>query len=326
VKNRGFTLIELMISMALFGLIAAGAMALVMSGARSQAHSSRVDTAQSSLRAGMDLITRDVMMASAGVVSGKITLSGVQRDAVDFSTGNNSTTGPDTLDAILVDGSVAAQASAGVAAGASTINFNYEQNTGTFSTTNKNVLLTDLTWGVIVPWTSASATALTLSSVVPALPAGNNFGTANGTYMMPARRVVYTVGSAFFTAANATQNTSTLNLAINGAAAQPLAEGIEDMQVAYGFDTDADGVVNEIGNAADDDDWLYNKAGDTIKATFTIANLRTIRVTLVAKTSATENGAVFGGAPPAEDRAAIPSDGFARRIMRTEIAVRNLHQ
>ncbi|MCU1278874.1 MAG: hypothetical protein JWM53_2420, partial [bacterium] len=55
-RTRGFTLIELMISMALFGLIAAGAMSLVISGARAQSHAARVDVAQASLRAAVDFI------------------------------------------------------------------------------------------------------------------------------------------------------------------------------------------------------------------------------------------------------------------------------
>ena len=65
-NGRGFSLIELMISLALFGLIASGAMSLVMSGARSQSHSAHVDTAQSGLRAGMDFLSRDLLSAGAG--------------------------------------------------------------------------------------------------------------------------------------------------------------------------------------------------------------------------------------------------------------------
>ncbi|HEX8951387.1 MAG TPA: prepilin-type N-terminal cleavage/methylation domain-containing protein, partial [Polyangia bacterium] len=75
-KARGFTLIELMISMALFGLIAAGAMMLVLSGARAQSRSARVDVAQTSLRAAIDFITRDVLAASAGASTGQLTLGG----------------------------------------------------------------------------------------------------------------------------------------------------------------------------------------------------------------------------------------------------------
>ena len=111
--TRGFTLIELMISMALFGLIAAGAMALVMAGARSQAHSSRVDVAQSSLRAGIDFITRDVMMPSAGASTGQITLGAGVVNAVNSRPPTTSATAPDlptdTLDLYLVDGTVAAE-------------------------------------------------------------------------------------------------------------------------------------------------------------------------------------------------------------------------
>ena len=73
-RTRGFTLIELMVAMALFGLIAAGALSLVLSGARMQSHSARVDVAQTSLRSAVDFITRDVMAASAGASSGLLTI------------------------------------------------------------------------------------------------------------------------------------------------------------------------------------------------------------------------------------------------------------
>jgi type IV pilus assembly protein PilW len=336
VRNRGFTLIELMISMALFGLIAAGAMALVMAGARSQAHSSRVDVAQGSLRIAIDFITRDAMMASAGASSGQVTIvpGPAVVNTVNFgvnATGNGAGTVPsDTLDLYLVDGTVAAEIPGGVAAGATSLTFVYEQGYGTnasnsFPTTapaNSYVQVCDLKNAIVVPWTTSTATTIATTALPTAafLPFA-----ANNTVILPSRHVIYTVSATQFGAA-ASANTSMLMMQVNGGATEPLAEGIEDMQVAYGFDTAGDGLITENGAAANDDEWLYNKAGDTIQPLMTIANLRSIRVTLVAKSTSTDSGATFNNIPAFEDRgSAIGPDGFIRRVLRTEIAVRNFN-
>ena len=50
-------------------------------------------------------------------------------------------------------------------------------------------------------------------------------------------------------------------------AAQPLAEGVEDLQLAFGFDFNSDGNLVNVGAGAGDDDWVGNVAGEcfTIK-------------------------------------------------------------
>jgi type IV pilus assembly protein PilW len=334
-RARGFTLIEMMISMALFGLIAAGAMALVMAGARSQAHSSRVDTAQASLRAGIDFITRDAMMASAGASTGIIIKpNGTQVNAVDFATtnnnqNNNGTTNTDKLDMYLVDGTISSEMTSAVLPGLTSLPVTYELTaiSGQFPTTGfpYPVQVSDLKTGCITNVSAVTNATLTGTLTVAALPAGCTF--ASGlAYVLPSRHVIYEINNTVVSSA-ANTNNSMLTMSVNNAAAQPLAEGIEDMQVAYGFDTDADNIVTEhaSGNSADDDEWLYNAPGDTIKASMTIANLRVIRVTLIAKSTSIENGALFNGIAAYEDHAAVAADGFIRRVLRSEIAVRNFN-
>ena len=156
-------------------------------------------------------------------------------------------------------------------------------------------------------------------------------GFAVNSYVMPSRHVIYSVQNNYFASSNATlQNTSMLMMSINNSAAQPLAEGVEDLQIAYGFDTDNDKVVTEslaVPPAADDDEWLYNTPNDTVKAGMVIANLRTIRITLVVKSTSVDTGQQnLPARPAAEDHAVGGQDGFVRRVLRTEIAVRNFNQ
>jgi prepilin-type N-terminal cleavage/methylation domain-containing protein len=333
-RSRGFTLIELMISMALFGLIAAGAMSLVLSGTRTQTHSARVDVAQTALRTAIDFITRDVMSAAAGVTSGTITLNGgTTTPAVTFdSTVNNiGTNAADILDVYTVDGTTMVQANA-IAAGASSLTITGEAAqagigssfTAFASPYQTYVQIFDPSAGSasVVSLTGATATTLTLGQTVPTAFAAY-------AYVVPSRHVRYTVSTTTFAnlATAATANTSMLMLSVNGSAAQPLAEGIEDMQIAYGFDTDGDGIVTESTTpTANNDEWLYNVAGETPTAQMIIGNLMTIRVTLVAKGTAVDGGQQnLPGRPTAEDHAGAANDGFIRRVLRTEIAVRSFN-
>jgi prepilin-type N-terminal cleavage/methylation domain-containing protein len=325
VKTRGFTLIELMISMALFGLIASGAMTLVLSAARSQAHSARVDVAQSALRAGIDFITRDVMMTGGGAQNGVIVIpGGATVNAVRFDVAaNDSTSAPDTLELWLTDGSPAAQLSSAVAAGATTLPISYEQGaTRSFSATTtpfqSYVQLSDANFNsaIVVALSNVSGNTLTIG----ALPSGF----AANAWVLPSKHVVYSVSTTQFANIGnvATNNTSVLMMTVNGTA-QPLAEGVEDLQIAYGFDTDGNGVLTDNGSSSDE--WLYNNAADTA-GSFTIGQLRAIRITIVAKSTVVDTGAqTYGARPAAEDRAAGSSDGFVRRVLRTEIAVRNFN-
>ncbi|HXU71968.1 MAG TPA: PilW family protein [Polyangia bacterium] len=333
-RSRGFTLIELMVSMALFGLIAVGAMSLVMSGARMQAHSSRVDLAQNSLRTALDLITRDVLAAASGAKNtGMITIpGGTTVNAIDF-TGNAEPSAPyangtDKLELYSVDGSTIAQLTSAVAGSATTLPISYETlgshvTVGSFTKTtspyNSWVQVFDFNSAAVAQLTGVSGTTLTVS----AMPAGF----AASAYVAPSRHVIYYVADKYFQSATTSANSSMLMMAVNDTAANalPLAEGVEDLQIAYGFDNDGDGVVTEKGATANDDEWLFNVSGET-QGTWLPTNLRKVRITIVATSTSVDTGAKMPARPAEEDHAAGTSTlGFVRRVLRTEIAVRNLN-
>src|SRR6185312_15058638 len=98
----------------------------------------------------------------------------------------------------------------------------------------------------------------------------------------------------------------------------------EDLWVAYGWDVNGAGVLCDARSTSEE--WLCNAAGDAA-ASFDITKLRAIRVTLVARgTTVDTGGQQYGARPAAEDRAAAgASDGYIRRVLRTEIAVRNFN-
>ncbi len=118
---------------------------------------------------------------------------------------------------------------------------------------------------------------------------------------------------------------------------QVIAYGIEDMQIAWACDRNADGILEE-GNtdaARQTDEWAFNVAQDTPPVCSELYPLTAVRVTLVARTT----GAVIskvGFRPAAEDRAAgTPADDqletdnmgtFARAVLTSTIKPRNLRR
>jgi hypothetical protein len=312
----------------------------VLSGARTQSHSARVDVAQSSLRAAVDFITRDILSASAGAPAGPVTLSSgaVTVNAIGGAPAfTNNGTGPnssDILDVYTVDGTTAAQLSSAVAANATSLPITYMSGAylytsgigpsgqfAGFTTPYQSyvqVFDTNAKTAAVTTLSAATATSLTVAS----MPAGF----AAYSYVMPSRHVVYSISTTAFTSTS-TSNTSMLMMSVNGATAQPLAEGVEDLQIAYGFDNNTDGVINDDnGASAGNDEWLFNAAGETVGA-WQIANLRSIRVTLVVKGTSVDTGQTnLPARPAAEDHTAGTTDGFIRRVLRTEIAVRALNQ
>jgi prepilin-type N-terminal cleavage/methylation domain-containing protein len=330
-RSRGFSLVELMISLVLFGLIASGALSLVMSGARTQAHSARVDVAQSGLRAGLDFITRDILSASAGAKSGTIVLAASGANLLPVIVTDGGTNNPDTLEIYSIDarymGTVTGTSSGAgtVAVGAVDLSIALNDTNYPFAA-NDLVQLSDLNFATLVQLSGATATLLTGNVTNVPLPITGFTGTYNfpGTYVFKSRHVKYSIGNPYVSAA--TGNGSALMMDIfDGNGPQPLAEGVEDLQVALSYDIlPTDGVIGpESGVSGDDDEWVFNNAADT--APTSVTNLKSVRVTLVAKSSAVENGS-FPVRPAAEDHVgAAASDGFFRRVIRSEVAVRSLN-
>ena len=323
--KRGFSLVELMIALALFGLIASGSLALVMSGARTQAHSARVDVAQSGLRAGLDFITRDLLSASAGASSGSLVegASGTVLQPIVVTDGGSN--GSDSIEIYSIDASYMAQVGPNpVAAGAANINIGLGAGSYAFAAGDV-VQLCNLTSGVIVRLTNASSSLLTGSV---ANTGGLSFLADGSSYVFKTRHARYYILATQFGAATTSGQGSALMMDLydgaNGASnPQPLAEGVEDLQVALAVDADANGqIAVENAATAGADEWVLNNAGET--PPLTVANLKAVRITLVAKSTSAEKG-TFPARPAAEDRAAGTADGFFRRVVRSEVAVRNFN-
>ena len=111
---------------------------------------------------------------------------------------------------------------------------------------------------------------------------------------------------------------------------QVLADGIEDLQIAYACDltpVDAiDGVLTEGTDAASRaaDEWTFNAAGDVPPPG--CVRPQAVRLTVIARTTDGDDnlaGASANAKPAAEDGVAGIKDNFRHRVLTTVVAPRN---
>jgi hypothetical protein len=228
----------------------------------------------------------------------------------------DSSVGPDRLDLILVDPTVSATLVAPYSTGQATLSV--DRITG--FNVNDYVQVSDLTTAVVVQVTGTvggAAPVLNIVANVNPLPRAY----APGGYVFRSRQVSYYVDTPLGA------QDPLLMMDPDGpylaGAGQPLAEGVEDFQVALGFDNNGDGVITSLGAAANDDEWVFNVAGEV--APLNLNALRVVRITIVARTVAQSAG-VRGTRPAVEDHAAAPAaDGYSRRVLKSEVTVRNFN-
>jgi hypothetical protein len=121
---------------------------------------------------------------------------------------------------------------------------------------------------------------------------------------------------------------------------QVLAEGIEDLQVAYACDLNADGVLAEDPNNPANpatDEWMLNDPNDVIATSNALKcnQPSAVRLTLVARSLTEDNGIdaalTENGRPAVENRArhtldnnfTTGRDQFRRRVLTTTVYPRN---
>lgn len=326
-RQGGFTLIELMIALVLMSMVVGGLTSMVLSAGRAQANSNRISVAQGGVRAALEFLTRDVMSVSAGAATGTIvngSLLALTAQPLPIMV-LNSTTGPDRLDLILIDPTVWLQTAAAYNNGDTTITLGPPGanpfSTGTIqicNLSNATLLTANSTGFDGTGFPTLTVNPNTNPLPVPSYPAG--------AWVFKSRIVSYYVTTTIISV-NPPTAYPVFMMDPDGpgpAPAEPLAEGIEDFQVALGIDFNGDGVIDPVESPiAGGDEWVFNVPGETMPAT--LAGLKTVRITLVARTTSTDVG-LRGQAPDAEDHpgGATP-DAYPRRVVRSEITVRNFN-
>ena len=108
----------------------------------------------------------------------------------------------------------------------------------------------------------------------------------------------------------------------NGGGAQPIAENIEDLQFAFGLDTDDDGIV---------DDWLGDDSADSFDGDGDISDadkdlIRAVRINILGRTKMPRKQLGQSKRPKLEDHnMATASDYFRRRLSSVTVELRNIN-
>ena len=314
-RERGFTLVELMISLVIFSFAIAGILSVGVAVTQGYAEQRKAIQAESAVRVPLDFIADALRQASPGV-STPANLQDGGTCTIGAINVTNSSTASDELYLMYAAGAVVTSTRA-VYDGSST---SLDVTDASQLSQNDYVIISNLTNGTLLKIASISGNTLTLAALCSggAIPAyGSSSGYQTNSLVIRAQY------ARFYVAPLDGIPTLWMDPDAGGALpAEPLAEGIEDMQVAVGIDANGDGTISEVGTAAGDDEWTFNFAGETMPAS---GSIRAVRITLTARATTAMIGTLSFNLGAAEDRSAATTfDGYRRRVLKTIVDLRNI--
>jgi prepilin-type N-terminal cleavage/methylation domain-containing protein len=312
-SEKGFTLVELMVAMVLSTIMIAMAMqisVIVITGYRNHRH---VVGVQRAARGSLDLIADTVRNASAGVPSGAITDASGCTDRKVLEVVNHDDA-PDELYVSAASGGVVTSIRADLTDSDSTV----DVLDGSGLALNDLVLVTDFKKGHILKINAApvdNGTTWTLH--FDSYCSGSDFHYPRGALI-----IRFKVGHFYIDDVDGVPTMFFDDDSDGPDDAQPVAEGVEDFQVAVGVDSNGDGGITDTNDTTDE--WFYNAQGDDDPPEVTTLPWRALRMTLTARTTFEDTGGDWSARPTAEDRVGGATDGFKRRTVSTIVEIRNL--
>jgi len=310
--QAGFTLVELMISLVLFSFVIAGVLAVAVSMAAGFREQKVAIGAEGASRQAMEFLADAVRGASPGVPSGQIESLDTATCPLGSMTITNSAAAPDALRVVFAYGAVVTSSSSLFQATSATL----DVVDATGFSVGDMVLVTDFGTGHVAKIASVAPTQLGF--------AGFACGAPTLAVNYAAGAIVIRVARAdFFIADLDGIPTLWMDPDADGLAVpEPMAEGIEDMQIMIGIDTNADGQLLEDASGAGLDEWTFNVAGEAVVPA---GVARAVRISLLARATGKATGIGTFLAPPIGDRpAGLTPDNYRRRALTSTIEIRNL--
>jgi prepilin-type N-terminal cleavage/methylation domain-containing protein len=346
-SEAGLTLVELMMAVVVSGIAMSAVIGTgLLIGAHFRDHREMIDTERAA-RVGLEMIADSLRSASAGVTTGSLvdaaacttTAGGVALSGLAVRNDAGGTTfpsttwgdlaveeGTDVLELIHATGGVMTTLTADFTVGGDELSV--IDVTG-FSA-GDHVILTNMESAVLLrigdePAPGTLPVAESCLGTTPTFLAGT---------MVIRGRV-----SRWFLSRLGGESFPSLMLDVDGdggAEPEPIAPGIEDLQIVLGVDDGGDGdgvrhdgiLADEPSPGTTDDEWYGNVQGDPVPPPIEadIARpLRAVRVGLVARALDPLSSEPSFTRPALEDRAgADEADAFRRRVLSTIVELRNL--
>ncbi len=319
--QKGFTLVELMVSLVLFSFAVSGVLAVAVSMSQGFREQRAAIAAETAVRLPLDFLVEVLRQASPAAPSGNIqdagTCAGSALAVLNNQTGSGSgaPSGWDRLEVIYAAGAVVTSTLDPYDATSNVVRVNDASQLAA----GDSVVLSNTGQGHLFKIANISGNQLTLATACAGYVAPPGGVYTPGSLVIRAQHAFFFLG--------AVDGVPTLMMdpdATGPAVAEPLAEGVEDLQFVLGVDSNGDGQLSvENGVAANDDEWQGNNAGDTPLA----GSVRAVRVALISRTTS----GLIGNATPffrpsLEDHAAGSGSGdkFRRRILRSIVEIRNM--
>jgi prepilin-type N-terminal cleavage/methylation domain-containing protein len=298
-RQRGFTLVELLVSLALSSLVAAGVLLLTRAQLRAYDLNDGIVRAQQNARTGLEFIETQLRRACGGISQGSVAINlpgitpvrksclqvwdSAQQTGATFST--SGTTSPDAVEIIYATANTNntySATSAAFVAGSTTPSVTVTDMSG-FSVGDL-VLVTDfknanLFQIATINGGSSAATGagpLGFGTLSSASINAFNYTPASGDAVIKATSIaLYLVAGSGLTPGQLYLDPDGM-VGTDHTDGQPLIEGVSDFQVAVGIDwstvapangTQNDGIITEAASRAlNNDEWIGNFAGETIPA------------------------------------------------------------
>jgi prepilin-type N-terminal cleavage/methylation domain-containing protein len=315
--ERGFSLIELMFALVALSVIALAGFTVISTSQRAAVTNDQTVQIQQNARIALDFVSRDIRMAGYGspAAPGAVLPVGNCPAIINPS---NSAVGPDGISIVTVGQLIG------------TLALPAPQIPGTLITLSSiaglsvaDVITLDGVFTATVTAINAGTKVVTLST---AIQAPQQFGLT--TQVVQLQCVTYSV------------NTATKQLLRNGVA---VADGIADLQLAYGVDANGDGIIDDqaggLANTVDCLDLIPNTlaqvAGMTNSAGCTLppgtvagppadsSTIRLVRISIVGEAVRADPTWTSSSALLVEDHSIANGPGLRRRVLTRTISLRN---
>jgi type IV pilus assembly protein PilW len=316
--DRGFSLIELLIAMAIFSVISLAGFTVLSSGARNAAMNDETVKILQNVRMAMDLVARDIRLAGYSNPPAPSAVPLTANNCAAIINPTNSSTGPDSISLITIDqviGRLTADAP-----GATPTQLTLDAVTGL--AVNDVISIDGIFTGTVNGVNTGAKTVTLATAIQP--PMTFNGAPNTGTQVVRLACVKYSV------------DTTKNQLLRDGV---PVADDIEDLQLAYGVDTNGDGMMDDQNGSSGVDcldlipnalvQTVANSAGCTGTGGVSSVppdptTIRMVRISVVGKSSKPDPSYTASSALAVEDHNIPGVSHYRRRVLTRTVSLRDL--